>query len=124
MKFLVDAQLPARLSKFLVTAGHDATHTVELPKGNRTNDSAIIEIADSQDRIVITKDRDFRDGHLLAGSPRHLLIVGTGNITNAELLTLFETNINAISEASTDADFIELQPATLILHPRHGDNPQ
>lgn len=41
---------------------------------------------------MITDDRDFRDGHLLSGSPRRLLVVATGIITSAALLALFEAN--------------------------------
>ena len=46
MKFLVDAQLPARLAGFLQQAGHDAVHTSALPTGNRTTDTRITRIAD------------------------------------------------------------------------------
>lgn len=45
---------------------------------------------------MITDDRDFRDGHLLSGSPRRLLVVATGIITSAALLTLFEANLDAV----------------------------
>jgi predicted nuclease of predicted toxin-antitoxin system len=34
MKFIVDAQLPRRLARELVAAGHDAVHTLYLAKGN------------------------------------------------------------------------------------------
>jgi len=63
VKFLVDAQLPARLARFLGSAGHDALHTTELPDGSRTTDGRIAELADEEGRVVITKDRDLRDGH-------------------------------------------------------------
>ena len=69
MKFLVDAQLPARLARFLSKGGHDALHTTDLPDGNRTTDARIAELTDDQGRVVVTKDRDFRDGHLLSRSP-------------------------------------------------------
>lgn len=59
MKFLVDAQLPVGLARFLNDAGHDALHTSELPEGNRTTDVRIAEMADGEGRIVVTKDRDF-----------------------------------------------------------------
>ncbi|MDQ3989025.1 MAG: DUF5615 family PIN-like protein [Actinomycetota bacterium] len=59
------------------------------PDGNRTTDARIAELADGSDRVIVTKDRDFRDGHLLARSPRRLLVVATGNITNTALLALF-----------------------------------
>jgi predicted nuclease of predicted toxin-antitoxin system len=93
VKFLVDAQLPARLARFLNDAGHDAVHTSDLPGGNRSTDTGIAQFADSDGRVVVTKDRDFRDGHLLARSPRRLLVVATGNITNAALLVLPMTTV-------------------------------
>jgi predicted nuclease of predicted toxin-antitoxin system len=65
VKFVVDAQLPARLARFLNDTGHDAVHTSALPAGNRTTDAWIAEFADSEDRVVVIKDRDFRESHLL-----------------------------------------------------------
>jgi len=85
VRFLVDAQLPARLARFLADAGHDTLHTTDLPDGNRTTDAEIATLAEAQDRVVVTKDRDFRDGHLLNGSPRQLLVVATGNVSNNAL---------------------------------------
>jgi predicted nuclease of predicted toxin-antitoxin system len=118
VKFLIDAQLPVRLSRFLQHAGQDAVHTSALPTGNHTTDARIAEIADGESRVVVTKDRDFRDGHLLSGSPRRLLIVATGNITNTELLALFQANLDAIIAALSESDFVELGPRTLVIHER------
>jgi len=36
MKFLVDAQFPQRLARWLQAEGHEAVHTRDLPEGNRT----------------------------------------------------------------------------------------
>jgi hypothetical protein len=69
VKFLVDAQLPARLARLLNEHGHDATHTSELPNANRTPDDEIAATADTEDRVVISKDRDFRNSHFLKGTP-------------------------------------------------------
>jgi predicted nuclease of predicted toxin-antitoxin system len=124
VKFLVDAQLPARVARVLNDAGHDALHTTELPAGNRTTDSRITALAGEQGRVVVTKDRDFRDGHLLSLQPRRLLAVTTGNVTNAALVALLEANLPAIVEAFTEADFVELGPSSLVVHPRRGDSPQ
>lgn len=79
MRFLVDAQLPELLAGLLVDAGHDAVHTSGLPDANRTPDSEIARIADEDERVVISKDRDFRNSHLLSGTPRKLLVVSTGS---------------------------------------------
>lgn len=121
MKFVVDAQLPARLARLLTSAGHGCTHTSQLPEGNRTTDARLAAHADNEDRVLITKDRDFRDGHLLSGTPRRLLVVATGNITNDELLELFEANLATIVDALEDAAFVELGRQSLTTH---RDRPQ
>jgi predicted nuclease of predicted toxin-antitoxin system len=118
VKFLIDAQLPARLVRFLSDSGHDALHTFELPEGNRTTDARIAEIADGHNRVVITKDRDFRDSHLLTGCPRRLLVVATGNITNDALLALFAKHLDVIVAALDEGDFVEFGPNALVIHRR------
>jgi len=70
MKFLVDAQLPRRLCHRLWECGHDAAHTLDLPSGNRTSDAEIMRIADTEDRVVVTKDDDFVQSFLLRNQPR------------------------------------------------------
>ena len=121
MKFLIDAQLPPRLAQFLNRAGHDAVHTAGLPHGNRSTDSQIAEHADTEERVVVTQDQDFRDGHLLGRSPRKLFVVATGNITNDALLSLFEIHLDAIVSALGETDFVELSQDALALGQRPED---
>lgn len=73
--------------------------------------------------MVVTKDRDFRYGHLVAGSPRRLLVVTTGNTSNIALLELFETHLDAVINALGEADFLELGPEAPIVHQRRRDDP-
>ena len=54
MKFIVDAQLPRRLALELVAHGHDATHSLDLPLGNRSADEDITAVAIKENRIVVT----------------------------------------------------------------------
>lgn len=117
MKFLVDAQLPLRLARLLNQHGHDATHTSELPNANRTLDDEVAATADTENRVVISKDRDFRNSHLLKGTPHRLLVVHTGNISNNDLLALFEANLERIVEALDEAPLAVLGPKTLSVHP-------
>lgn len=116
MKFLVDAQLPRRFCSWLTIAGHDAVHTLDLPKGNRTSDSEILDIADQEDRIVVTKDDDFVQSFLLAGRPPKLLLVATGNISNIELERLISANLAMITHAFEMHRFIELGSESLVTH--------
>lgn len=105
-----------RLALLLNGAGHEAIHTSDLPNGNASTDAQVAEIADAEDRVVVTKDRDFRDGHLLTGSPRKLFIVATGNISNDALMTLFEAHLGAATSALGEADFVELREKFLAVH--------
>lgn len=120
MKFLVDAQLPRRLAHFLASVGHDTVHTRDLAAGNASTDDQVIAVADAQGRVVITKDRDFRSGHLLNNRPQKLLIIATGNSSNAVLLRLFETHLDAAINALGHADFVELRADFLVVHTRPG----
>ncbi len=65
MNFLVDAQLPHRMTAWLTAAGCSAVHTLDLPDGNRTTDEEINDVADREQRVVVTKDADFVDAHHL-----------------------------------------------------------
>jgi predicted nuclease of predicted toxin-antitoxin system len=68
MKFLVDAQLPFRLKKWLIEQEHDAIHTDDFPDKHLTSDSDII-IAEREDRIFILEDSDFYQHNLVRGAP-------------------------------------------------------
>ncbi len=115
MKFLVDAHLPKRMAAWLVAAGCEAVHTLELPDGNRTTDAEISEVADRDQRVVITKDADFVDSHLLLGRPAKLLLVSTGNISNRGLEELMNPLIPDIVNEFQTYDFLELSQAGIAI---------
>jgi len=116
VRFLVDAQLPVRLAGRLTSLGHDVLHTSELSDGNRTKDPEIIEIADRDDRVVVTKDLDFLDGHLLKGAPLGLLLVTTGNIRNDDLIALIDIVEPLIVDAFERSALVELGRDAVISH--------
>jgi predicted nuclease of predicted toxin-antitoxin system len=116
MNFLVDAQLPRRLIYRLRDAGHDALHTLDLPKKNRTTDDEIYEISAREHRAVVTKDADFVNSILLSRKPYKLLLISTGNINNADLEALFVPQISTIAAAFATFDYIELTRTALIFH--------
>lgn len=116
MKFLVDAQLPRRLCKWLRDAGHDVVHTLDLPLGNATPDSVVLTIAMNEQRVVVTKDDDFVQSHLIAGRPEKLLLVATGNIGNTELETLLRNNLARIEDALQSGRFVEINHYRLTTH--------
>lgn len=116
MKFLLDAQLPKRLAIQFQQAGLESTHTLQLPDGNRTRDQTLIRLSIENQAILITKDSDFVESFLLKQEPWKLLLVSTGNISNDELLTLFERNIEQLVEHFRTFDFIEINRTNIICH--------
>jgi predicted nuclease of predicted toxin-antitoxin system len=115
MRFLIDAQLPKRMIAWLVGAGGDAKHTLELPTGNRSTDQQVIEAADREQRVVVTKDADFVNSHLLSGQPGKLLLVSTGNISNQDLEQLVTPLLPGLGRDFQTHSFIELTRAGVIV---------
>jgi predicted nuclease of predicted toxin-antitoxin system len=115
VNFLVDAQLPRRMTGWLTAAGCDAVHTLDLPDANRTTDEQVIELADREYRVVITKDADFVDSHLLLGRPAKLLLISTGNIRNSELEALIVSLIPDILREFQTSAFLELGRTGIIV---------
>ena len=116
MKFIVDAQLPQCFCDWLGQAGHDAIHTLDLLMANRTTDTAIVELADRQDRVVVTKEDDFVQSRLVQGKPKRLLLVATGNIANRELERLMIRNLPIIVAALSTSNYVEVGREKLVCH--------
>ena len=116
MNFLLDAQLPRRLAIRLRERGHDALHTLDLPRVNRTSDGEINGLSVRDSRVVVTKDSDFVDSHIVLGQPWKLLLVSTGNIRNPELEVLFLANLDTMLEALSTCSYIELSRTAVVLH--------
>lgn len=107
-----------RFVQALEAAGHDVRHTTDLPNGNRSTDRQVAEAADAEDRVVITKDADLPDSHVLSDAPRRLLVVAMGNIANTPSLELVERWTESLIEAFLEADVVELAADTVVVHPR------
>lgn len=97
-------------------AGHDTKHTLDLPLRNRTPDNDILDLAEKETRIVVTKDDDFVQSYLVTGKPAKLLFVATGNISNNELEKLVQANLKKIEEAFEEHHFIEIGQDILAIH--------
>jgi predicted nuclease of predicted toxin-antitoxin system len=115
MNFLVDAQLPRRMTAWLAAAGCNAIHTLDLPDANRTTDEQINDVADREQRVVVTKDADFVDSHLLRGRPAKLLLISTGNISNRDLEALVVPVIPDVVREFGSHSFLELGRAGIVV---------
>lgn len=109
MKFLVDAQLPPAFTDWLRLRGHDALH-VATTLGADASDDDIWQQAEREDRILISKDRDF--AHWVASrrtGPR-VIWFRLGNATRQRLIAWLEPRWGDIEDAlKSDARLIEVR---------------
>lgn len=81
MNFLVDAQLPPGLCRWLVARGHAAVHVTQ--RDDALTDAEIAEWAETEGLVLVSKDEDFltiRLPHRFA-----FLWLRCGNATNRAL---------------------------------------
>ena len=100
---------------WFTAAGCDAIHTFDLPQVNRTTDEQIKELSEREQRVVVTKDADFVDSHLLHRRPAQLLLFSTGNISNRDLEALMVPLIPDVIREFQSYDFLELGRAGILI---------
>ena len=115
-KVLLDAQLPKQLKALFAEFGFESLHTLDLLQGNRTKDKELVKLSIEEEYIIVTKDNDFVESHLLTGQPRMLLLISCGNISNKELNILLRTYLPHITLEFQESNFIELSGEDLIVH--------
>lgn len=79
-------------------------------------DAEITRVADHDGRVVVTKDRDFLDSHLLNGAPQRFLLITTGNIRNDELIALVGAVEPLIVGAFERSVLMEVSRDAVIIH--------
>lgn len=116
MKFIIDANLPKKLSLWLRTKGFDSIHTLELPEKNLSIDNILNKISISESRVLISKDKDFVNSFLIKGEPFKLIHVKAGNLSNQELIEIFEKKFSNILELLEHSSFLEIHQKVIIVH--------
>ncbi|SJM60652.1 hypothetical protein FM112_07310 [Gulosibacter sp. 10] len=100
----------------MTRCGHEAKHVKDYPGGATLADTEIARIADGEQRIVVTKDEDFRVSHLLGKPPERLLHVTCGNISTRDLLLLFDQHHAELVAAIEHYRYVEIDRPGVIIH--------
>ena len=100
MRFLIDAQLPIAVARWLTARGHVAEHVFDLNLA-QAKDSEIWNLATRTSAVVVTKDDDFVELARLKPGPRILWITAV-NMSKLLLLEKLERRIADI-EGALDA---------------------
>lgn len=93
-------------------------HVNEILKGSATADAEICRYADAHNCIVITKDSDFKNSYLLRNTPKKLIRICLGNISNDKVIELISNNLSLINQIYQDESFyLEIQADRVLLFP-------
>lgn len=107
MKFLVDAQLPPVLARWLCDAGHEALAVREVGL-REAEDGAIFDYARLNGFVILTKDEDFA---MLAGggvAAPTIVWLRIGNCSNEELRAWIASRLEGIVELSQHGGVIQV----------------
>jgi predicted nuclease of predicted toxin-antitoxin system len=127
VNFLIDAQLPPALARWIASQGHQAIHVFDTGL-HAAGDTQIWEfarnatlmimteagpvrwIAHGESAVIITKDEDFVDRWILSDNPVPLIWIRKGNCSNQALLRWLEPLwSNAVKRLDQGEKLIELR---------------
>jgi len=106
MKFLCDVHISYKIVNHLNSIGFEAIHVNEILNKWFTKDKDICHYADTNDLIVLTKDSDFRDSYFVKNTPKKLIKINLGNISNIELIKVLSDNMSSIIKLDSEERFL------------------
>ncbi len=89
MRFIVDAQLPPALARWLAQRGHEAEHVADRQLAS-ASDAVIWEYALQVAAVIVTKDEDFAQRKMLTETGPAIVWIRLPNTRRNALLTWFE----------------------------------
>ncbi len=106
MKFLCDVHIPYKLVKMLNDKGFEAMHINTILDKWHTSDERICQYADKNNYTIITKDSDFRDSYFVNKTPKKLIKINLGNVSNINLQAIFDKYVNLIAKYESRSSFL------------------
>ena len=97
MRFLVDAQLPPALARYLATGRQEAEHVADIGLGAK--DQAIWEYAARVGAVIVSKDEDFAQRTFFGKGGPPVVWDQIAHTRKRELLLWFEPILPRFTEA-------------------------
>lgn len=98
MRFVVDAQLPPALARWLAARGHMAEHVGDIGMQS-ASDPAIWDYALRENAAIITKDEDFARRKALTPNGPVVIWIRVPNTRRSELLRWFDPMLPLVVSA-------------------------
>ena len=109
MRFLVDQDVYAATARFLATLGHDVVRVGELGLAQAT-DVELLHLAEKENRIFVTRDRDFGGLVVVGGLGKGVLYLRVLPSTQGAVHTEIERVLATYSEAQLCNAFVVVEP--------------
>jgi len=106
MKFLCDVHISFKIISHLNSLGFETIHVNQILDKWFTKDHDICKYADANNLIIITKDYDFRNSYFINKTPKKLIKINLGNVSNQELITELNSNIKSIQTLDFKSRFM------------------
>lgn len=106
MKFLCDVHISYKLVAYIQSFNYECIHVNTILDKWFTTDADIAKYADENDMILITKDADFRNSFFIKKTPKKLIKINLGNISNNELEKIVSENLTVMESLDTSNPFI------------------
>ena len=124
MRFLTDQDVYATTVRFLNGSGHDVAPAAQLGLA-QAEDAEVLRIAHEQNRLLVTRDRDFGSLVFVQGHGPGVIYLrilpSTANLVHAEL----ERALKLYSEEELRGSFLIIEPGRhRIRRPAQDQNPQ
>jgi len=97
VRFIVDAQLPPTLARFLSSLGHEAEHVADIGFATAV-DRQIWRYAVERNAVIITKDEDFSILRAVGSGGPAVVWVRIGNTTRNALIRVMSAAMPRIIE--------------------------
>ncbi|WP_162344344.1 DUF5615 family PIN-like protein [Cyclobacterium salsum] len=127
MRFRCDVHISFKLVNHLRSLAFEAIHVNQILDKWFTQDEAICHYADENDLIVLTKDIDFRNSFLVRNTPKELVRIKLGNLSNANLIMVMTEYLPTLQKLNSDGGFmmeIDQTSATVIKTPHSPEGKQ
>lgn len=97
MRFLIDAQLPPALARWLQERGHHAEHVLDIDLA-QAKDDPIWRYAEKHQAVIVTKDEDFAEWVLRGRTGPSVVWLRVGNSSKRALFLWLEILLPAIAK--------------------------
>lgn len=93
-----------------------AVHVNQILQRWHTTDAQICKYADENSMVVITKDEDFKNTHFVKKTPKKVIRITLGNISNVGIIALFDKYLPFIIPLTLKSEiYIEISNEQLMI---------